>query len=104
MSQHQTQSHSLITVEFIAQNIIQLRDEKVILDATLAGLYGVETRVLIQAVKRNIRRFPADFMFQLTSDEFSRLRSQNVMSSSWVAGAQRRMHLLNRALPCCPAC
>lgn len=51
------------------------------LDADLAELYGVEPRVLIQAVKRNIDRFPQDFMFQLTKREFSDLRSQIVMSS-----------------------
>jgi len=50
------------------------------LDADLAELYDVETKVLIQAVKRNIDRFPADFMFQLSSDEFKRLRSQIVTS------------------------
>ncbi len=50
------------------------------LDADLAELYGVETKVLIQAVKRNINRFPEDFMFQLSSDEFKRLRSQFVTS------------------------
>jgi len=50
------------------------------LDADLAELYGVETKVLIQTVKRNIDRFPEDFMFQLSSDEFKRLRSQFVTS------------------------
>ena len=52
------------------------------LDADLATLYGVETKVLVQAVKRNIDRFPADFMFQLTKQEFDDLRSQTV-TSSW---------------------
>jgi hypothetical protein len=55
----------------------------VILDAVLAELYGVETRALIQAVKRNPDRFPADFMFQLTTAEYADLRSQYVISSSW---------------------
>ena len=50
------------------------------LDADLAELYGVETRALVQAVKRNIERFPADFMFQLSGEEFSVLKSQSVMS------------------------
>jgi hypothetical protein len=53
------------------------------LDAALAELYGVETRVLVQAVKRNLARFPDDFMFQLTKAEFDDLRSQHVMSSAW---------------------
>lgn len=52
------------------------------LDADLAVLYGVETKVLVQAVKRNINRFPGDFMFQLTDEEFENLRSQFV-TSSW---------------------
>lgn len=50
-------------------------------DSDLAGLYGVETRVLVQAVKRNLERFPVDFMFQLTPDELANLRSQSVISS-----------------------
>jgi hypothetical protein len=50
------------------------------LDADLAELYGVDTRTLVQAVKRNRQRFPADFMFQLTRDEYMVLRSQNVIS------------------------
>jgi hypothetical protein len=59
-----------------------IRDEKVMLDQDLAAMYGVETRVLVQAVKRNIDRFPKDFMFQLNKDEFSNLRSQ-IVTSSW---------------------
>jgi hypothetical protein len=70
----------------MATKILFLRDEKVLLDADLALLYGVETRVLKQAVRRNIDRFPEDFMFQLTPDEFTNLRSQFV-TSSW--GGQR---------------
>ena len=58
------------------------------MDRDLAELYGVETRVLNQAVKRNIRRFPKDFMFQLNSKEFNILKSQFV-TSSW--GGQRKM-------------
>ncbi len=53
------------------------------LDADLAALYGVETRVLVQAVKRNMKRFPSDFMFQLSKKEFDSLRSQTVTSSKW---------------------
>ncbi len=53
------------------------------LDADLATLYEVETRTLVQAVKRNIDRFPKDFMFQLTKEEFGILRSQSVTSSQW---------------------
>lgn len=54
-----------------------------LLDSSLAELYGVETRVLVQAVSRNSDRFPDDFMFQLSKEEFADLISQNVMSSSW---------------------
>jgi hypothetical protein len=59
-----------------------LREQKVLLDADLAALYGVETKVLLQAVKRNLERFPEDFMFRLTNQEVNVLRSQSVTSSS----------------------
>ena len=63
------------------QNLIyEIRGYKVMLDSDLAALYEVETKVLNQAVKRNLERFPADFMFQLTVEEFKILRSQNVTS------------------------
>jgi hypothetical protein len=65
----------------IQRSILSLRGERVILDADLAALYGVETKALVQAVKRNPARFPADFMFQLTPDEYARLRSQTVTSN-----------------------
>ncbi|WP_423908259.1 ORF6N domain-containing protein [Candidatus Spongiihabitans sp.] len=65
----------------IERHILLVRGEKVMLDADLAALYGVETKVLVQAVKRNIERFPADFMFQLSKEEFDRLRSQTVISN-----------------------
>ncbi|MEI6819633.1 MAG: ORF6N domain-containing protein [Verrucomicrobiota bacterium] len=61
--------------------IFSLRHQKVILDADLAGLYGVPTRALNQAIKRNADRFPADFMFQLTVEEWRNLKSQIVTSS-----------------------
>jgi len=73
---------SLIPVERIEGAILLIRGEKVMLDADLAALYGVETRVLIQAVKRNAARFPPDFMFQLTKEEVDLLRSQFVTSKS----------------------
>lgn len=66
----------------IRGRIVQLRDKRVMLDADLAELYGVETRVLVQAVKRNLARFPADFMFRTGDDELEYLRSQNVISSA----------------------
>jgi hypothetical protein len=69
-------------VKPIEARILLLGGERVMLDADLAELYGVATKVLIQAVKRNAERFPEDFMFQLTRDEFANLRSQSV-TSSW---------------------
>jgi len=66
----------------IEKSILLLRGRKVMLDADLASLYEVETRVLVQAVKRNLDRFPDDFMFQLTKEEFDLLRSQIVISST----------------------
>jgi hypothetical protein len=71
---------SLVPHERIENLIILVRGQKVMLDQDLATLYGVETRKLVQAVKRNIDRFPEDFMFQLTKDEFDLLRSQIVTS------------------------
>jgi hypothetical protein len=65
----------------IARHILSLRDQRVMLDAELAALYGVETKVLVQAIKRNIERFPADFMFQLSTEEWDSLRSQFVTSN-----------------------
>jgi hypothetical protein len=71
----------IIPIERITNKIYFLRKRQVLLDKDLAELYGVETRQLIQAVKRNLKRFPDDFMFQLTEEEFKNLRSQNVISS-----------------------
>lgn len=70
----------------IQSRILTLREQRVMLDADLAELYGVETRVLVQAVKRNEARFPADFMFQLSAEEFAHLRSQFVISSAGHGG------------------
>jgi hypothetical protein len=69
-----------IPVERIEQLILLIRGQKVMLDRDLASLYKVETRVLNQAVQRNIKRFPEDFMFALTRDEIMRI-SQTVTSS-----------------------
>lgn len=63
---------------------------QVMLDEDLADLYGVETRVLVQQVRRNEKRFPADFMFQLSTEEFSNLKSQFVMSSGGHGGRRKR--------------
>jgi hypothetical protein len=66
----------------IGSRILSLREQRVMLDADLAELYGVQTKVLVQAVKRNLIRFPEDFMFQLSADEFAALRSQLVTSNA----------------------
>jgi len=71
----------LIPQEVIENKIYLIRGHKVMLDKDLAKLYNVETRILIQAVKRNIERFPKDFMFQLTLEEMQSLRSQFVISN-----------------------
>ncbi len=72
---------SLISVERLEKSIYLIRGEKVMLDEDLARLYQVRTKVLVQAVKRNSERFPQDFMFQLSHEEYSALRSQIVTSS-----------------------
>ncbi|MBA3066004.1 ORF6N domain-containing protein [bacterium] len=69
-------------IEIIEKKIFLVRGRKVMIDRDLAELYEVETKVLIQSIKRNIDRFPADFMFQLTKEEFTNLRSQFV-TSKW---------------------
>ena len=71
--------------------IYEIRGKKIMLDRDLARLYGVETKVLNQAVKRNIKRFPEDFMFQLTLEEYSNLKSQ-IVTSSW--GGTRKLPLV----------
>jgi phage regulator Rha-like protein len=74
--------NDLVPQEVIENKIYLIRGHKVMLSQHLANLYGVETRVLIQAVKRNIERFPEDFMFRLTPEETQSLRSQIVISKS----------------------
>jgi hypothetical protein len=72
----------------IASLIITLRDKKVLLDSDLAALYGVATKVLNQAIKRNRDRFPEDFMFRLTTKEFADLKSQ-IVTSNLTRGGRR---------------
>ena len=67
--------------QIITPKIIEIRGHKVLLDFDLAELYETETRILKQAVRRNINRFPEDFMFELTEEEFESLRSQIVTSN-----------------------
>lgn len=73
----------LVEAESVQQRIVQARGERVLLDRDPAILYGVETKVLVQAITRNKERFPEDFMFQLSKEEFDSLRSQIVTSKAW---------------------
>lgn len=75
-------------LQTIQNKIYEIRGKRVMFDFDLAGLYEVETRVLNQAVKRNAKRFPPDFMFQLTKEEYANLKSQ-IVTSSW--GGTRKL-------------
>jgi len=83
-----SKGREIIPVERIQRSILLIRGEKVMLDADLAALYGVTTGNLNKAVKRNLGRFPADFMFQFTSEEVENLRFQ-IGISSWDYGGRR---------------
>lgn len=77
-------------IEAIKDRILEIRGQRVMLDRDLAELYGVETRRLNEAVKRNINRFPEDFMLVLTEEEWLRLRSQ--IATSKRGGARNKPH------------
>ena len=77
-----TAKQALIEYEVVVSKIAVVRGQRVMFAKDLAELYGVETKVLMQAVRRNIDRFPQDFLFQLTNQEFTNLRSQ-IVTSSW---------------------
>ena len=79
----------IIPIEVIGSKIYLIRGKKVMLDRDLAELYGVETRALNQAVRRNIDRFPEDFMFTLTKKEFENLKSQ-IVTSRWRRNTEAR--------------
>ncbi|MFI5185754.1 MAG: ORF6N domain-containing protein [Chitinophagales bacterium] len=72
----------MITDDLVINKIHFIRGQKIMLDRELAGLYGVETRTLNQAVRRNLNRFPPDFMFQIKNKELKNLKSQ-IVTSSW---------------------
>jgi hypothetical protein len=84
-----TERANLMPIDRIQRQIFLLRGEKVMLSQHLAELYGVAVKVLNQAAKRNLNRFPADFMFQLDRSEFENLKSQ-IVTSSW-GGARRAL-------------
>ena len=79
-------SNDLIPVEIIENKIFVIREHKVMLDSDLAGLYDIETKALNRAVKRNLDRFPDDFMFQLKDDEWDFLRCQFGTSKEGAGG------------------
>ena len=81
--------NQIIPVELIQNHIFTVRGVQVMLDSDLAKLYQVETRVLKQAVKRNIDRFPEDFMFKITDDEINFMVSQNVIPSKQHLGGAK---------------
>lgn len=102
-----TRAHA-VPAETIIRTILVLRGQKVMLDTDLAALYGVETRALLQAVRRNRARFPADFMFQLTWEEARSLRSQSVILATTHAamparrgGVRRRLAVTSATDPTC---
>ena len=97
------QGKSVIPDERIIKKIVLLRNEKVILDLHLADLYEVETRTLKQAVKRNLDRFPEDFMFELSDEEIEEVVSQNVIPHKKYLGGQSRSLLQKQAWLCYPA-
>lgn len=96
-------SGGLLIPEKIAPLVHRLRHEKVILDSDLAELYGVDTKRLNEAVKRNLERFPSDFMFQLTEEEMEVLKSQIATSNNAESSLRSQIATLKNAetsLPC----
>lgn len=77
-------------IQQIQRKIYEIRGQRVMIDRDLAEMYGVETRVLNQAVKRNIERFPEDFMFQLSDIEFDSWKSQIVISNADNMGLRKK--------------
>jgi hypothetical protein len=82
----------------IQKKIYEIRGNRVMLDFDLAVLYKVETRILNQAVRRNLNRFPPDFMFQITRDELKNLESQFVISSSEWGGSRHAPFALRKRI------
>jgi len=90
----------MIPDEIITNKIYLIREQKVMLDKDLAELYGVENKQLKRQVRRNIERFPKDFMFELTKEEFENLKSQ-FGTSRWEELDTYRSFSQNKELPCC---
>ena len=90
----------IIPIDVIQQKIFFLRGHKVMLDKDLAVLYGVKPIRLREQVKRNLKRFPEDFMFQLTNDEIELMVSQNAIPSRKHLGGYQPYVLLSKELQC----
>jgi len=88
-----------LTEEAVVSKIYIIRGMKVMIDRDLSLLYGIETKVLKQSVKRNLERFPEDFMFLLTKDEMKNLRSQ-IVTSSWGGVRYSPMAFTEQELQC----
>ncbi len=88
-------SANLLPLETITQRIVLLRGQKTLLDSDLAALYGVPTKRFNEQVKRNLERFPADFMFQITEEEFAALRSHFATSNEQPAARRTRRPALS---------
>jgi hypothetical protein len=89
--------NQLVAIDDVAQRIYTVRGVKVMLDRDLAELYEVQTKVLKQAVRRHIKRFPADFMFELSYQEFKDLRSQ-IVTSRWGGSRYKPMAFTEQGL------
>ena len=90
MEEQKMHSMKLIPQEIIESKILFIHGKKIMIDKDLAKLYGVETKVLNQAIKRNIKRFPEDFMFQLSEEEFKIWKSQFVTSKAEKMGLRKK--------------
>jgi len=86
-----SQSTTLMPVARIERRRVLLRSEQVLLDSDLAEPYGVETKIPNQAVQRNLERFPEDFMFRLSADEFRMILKSQIVTSSWGYGGRRKL-------------
>lgn len=89
-------------LQLIQSKIYEIRGQQVMLDFDLAEMYGIENKYLKRSVKHNIRRFPSDFMFELTKEEFNTLRCKNCTSNKEVVQDICLLLLRNLALPCFP--
>ncbi len=93
----------IVPTHSIQDSIFTIRGVQVMLDSDLAGMYEVETRILNQTVKRNIKRFPSEFMFQLTKDEFEEICAKILISKENRGGRRKLpLYLLSKEFQCLP--